>query len=34
VWVDAGVGVGGAFAVVLLAFGAAVLVRSVRLSRA
>jgi hypothetical protein len=33
-WVDAGVGVGAAFAVVLLAFGTAVLVRSVRLSRA
>jgi hypothetical protein len=33
-WADAGVGVGAAFAVVLLAFGAAVLVRSVRPSRA
>jgi len=33
-WIDAGVGVGAAFAVVLLALGAAVLVRSVRLSRA
>ena len=33
-WADAGVGVGAAFAVVLLAFGTAVLVRSVRLSRA
>jgi hypothetical protein len=33
-WADAGVGVGAAFAVVFLAFGAAVLVRNVRLSRA
>jgi hypothetical protein len=33
-WVDAGVGVGSAFAVVLLALGAAILVRSNRLTKA